>query len=105
MTNMPDFCQNWKQNGVYNYQTEIIPYAVVEDAKAYDALQLTNNIKARTLLITAKDDNIIAPHDVKELYDAFAAPKSFGSVSDGGHNFATEQSRRELYDLIIGFLP
>ena len=105
MTNMTDFCQNWKQNGVYNYQTEIIPYAVVEDAKAYDALQLTNNIKARTLLITVKDDNIIAPHDVKELYDAFAAPKSFGSVSDGGHNFATEQSRRELYDLIIGFLP
>ena len=26
-------------------------------------------------------------------------------VGDGGHNFATEQSRRELYDLIIGFLP
>lgn len=104
MANMPDFCKKWKEKGIYDYQAEIIPYAVVEDAKTYDAFQEAANIKAKVLLIATEDDNIIAPQDIKTFYRHLGIPKTLGEVSEGGHNFTTEQSRRELYDVIEKFL-
>ncbi len=104
MDNMPDFCKDWKKNGIYHYQTAIIPYAVVEESKTYDALKLAENIKAKVLLITTSDDNIIAPRDVKDLYRTLGSNKALSVVSGGGHNFTTERSRTELYDSIIQFI-
>lgn len=101
---MPDFCKNWKKNGFYNYQTEVIPYAVVEEAMSYDAVRAAKDIRAQTLLITVADDHVIVPQDVKDLYQALGADKSLGVVSAGGHNFKTEQSRQDLYHLIAEFL-
>lgn len=72
--------------------------------KNYDALRLAKDIKARVLLITAEDDHIIAPQDVKALYQALETKKSLGIVSEGGHNFTTERSRQELYNSIAAFL-
>ena len=37
---MPDFCKDWKKKGFYDYQTVVLPYTVVEEAKNYDALRL-----------------------------------------------------------------
>ena len=101
---MPDFCKDWKKKGFYNYQPVVLPYTVVEEAKNYDALRLAKDIKARVLLITAEDDHIIAPQDVKALYQALETKKSLGIVSEGGHNFTTERSRQELYNSIAAFL-
>ena len=70
MVYMPELCKDWKKKGIYNYQTVVLPYTVVEEAKNYDALRLAKDIKARVLLITAEDDHIIAPQDVKALYQA-----------------------------------
>lgn len=104
MANMLDFCRNWKRNGHYDYRAAVIPYEVVEQAKNYDALRLAKDIRAKVLLVTAEDDNVIEPKDVKALYDALQTKKSLGVISDGGHNFTTEQSRRQLYDLVTDFL-
>lgn len=104
MVNMTDFCKNWKKNGFYNYQTAVIPYAVVEEAKSYDALKLAGGIKADTLLVTAEDDNVIRPRDVEELYKALPGQKSFEIVPQSGHNFQTGQNRQDLYKAIAGFL-
>ena len=101
---MPDFCREWKQRGFYDYQGEVIPYAVVDEAKSFDAVAAARDIRAKVLLITAKDDQVIAPHDVKDIYPALKGQKSLGVVSEGGHNFATAESRRELYDFISRFL-
>ncbi len=104
LSEMHDFCENWKKNGFYRYQTEDIPYQVVETAKAYDALKLADKIKADVLLVTAEDDFVIPPRDVEDLYDALSFPKHLVTVPQSGHNFETEENQQDLYRSIAAFL-
>lgn len=104
MVNMTDFCTDWKKNGFYNYETVVIPYQVVEDAKTYDALQLADSITADTLLITAAHDTVITPEDVKELYNVMPGQKRLAVVPNSGHNFETLQNQKDLYKFIVDFL-
>lgn len=104
MANMTDFCTDWKKNGFYNYETVVIPYQVVEDAKTYDALQLADSITADTLLITAAHDTVITPEDVKELYNVMLGQKRLAVVPNSGHNFETLQNQKDLYNFIADFL-
>ncbi len=104
MDNMPDFCRKWKKEGFYNYQTAVIPYAVVEEAKVYDALKLSDKIKADVLLVTAEEDRVIPSRDVKELYDALPGKKRFEIIPASGHNFESRQSQEDLYGVLAGFL-
>ena len=104
MANMTDFCTDWKNNRFYNYETVVIPYQVVEDAKTYDALQLADSITADTLLITAAHDTVITPEDVKELYNVMPGQKRLAVVPNSGHNFETLQNQKDLYNFIADFL-
>lgn len=104
MANMTDFCTDWKKNGFYNYETAVIPYQVVEDAKTYDALQLADSITADTLLITAAYDKVIMPKDVEELYHVMPGQKRLAVAQNSGHNFETPQNQKDLYKFIVDFL-
>ena len=109
---MPDFCREWKKNGQYVYQDEkaygdkkaVIPYAVVEDAKSFDILKQAKNIKSNVLLIAADKDIVIPAEDVRQLYQVLTNNKSFGVVSDSGHNFDKVQNQKDLYDILTAFL-
>ena len=104
MANMTDFCTDWKNNRFYNYESVVIPYQVVEEAKTYDALQLAGSITADTLLITAAHDMVITPEDVKELYNVMPGQKRLAVVPNSGHNFETLQNQKDLYKFIVDFL-
>ena len=104
MTNMHDFCKEWKKNGFYDYQSEKISYQVVEEAKTYDAVKLAEKIKAEVLLVAAEDDNVVAEADVRELYEALPAKKSLAVISGSGHNFESMKNQEDLYNFVAGFL-
>ena len=104
MLYMSDFCRNWKGQGSYRYQNSVIPYQVLEEAKSYDAFQLAERIHAAVLLVTPEDDHIIPCRDIKALYAVLHEPKYLAVIPRGGHNFETEQSRKDLYNSVVKFL-
>lgn len=104
MANMPDFCGKWKEEGEYEYRNAVIPYAVVEEAKSYDALKFAPKIQSEVLLITTDNDRVIVPKDVKELSETFAVPQKLEIIKQAGHNFTGKQSRQDLYQTIVQFL-
>lgn len=104
MANMPDFCGKWKEKGEYEYRNAVIPYAVVEEAKSYDAIKFASKIQSDVLLIAADNDRVIAPKDVKELSETFVVPQKLEIIEQAGHNFTGKQNRQDLYQTIIQFL-
>lgn len=104
MANMPDFCRKWKEKGEYEYRNAVIPYAVLEEAKSYDALKFASKIQSDVLLITSDNDRVIAPKDVKELNQAFIVPQKLEVIEHAGHNFIGTQNQQDLYQSVIRFL-
>lgn len=108
--NMSEFCQKWKSDGIYAYQTPdgkdkvLISYQTLEDAKSFNALNDAENLKARPLLIAADNDNIIPSQDIKKLYDRLPSPKYMAIITDSGHNFVSGKNQDDLAEAINVFL-
>ena len=109
MENMTDFCQQWEKVGTYeytdpkNHKIAIIPYSVVESCDHYDAQLLSSKIKAKTLLIGAEKDVVIAPRDVQSLSNGISGSKTV-IVEAADHNFSNHQNQSDLYQAIDSFL-
>lgn len=108
--NMPEFCQKWKSDGAYTYQTPdgkdkaLISYQTLEDAKSFNALDDAESLKARPLLIAADDDKVIPLPDVRKLYDRLRLPKYMAIITDSGHNFVSGKNQDDLTKAISSFL-
>lgn len=106
MKNMPDFCNNWRKDGFYNYKNNvkeaIIPYLVVEDAKSYNALTFTTPFKVQTLLVASEHDKIISPHDIQDLAEYLNVKTVI--IPQSGHNFETKQNVDDLYQALRHFI-
>lgn len=109
MQNLIPFCKEWKQNGSYeytdpqNHKKAIIPYAVVNSSKQYNALALAPQIRAKTLLIAAETDIVINPQDLKALSEKINSA-SIKVINSSGHNFEEKQNQTDLYQTIDNFL-
>lgn len=106
MKNMPDFCEQWKEKGYYEYKlnekSANISYSVIESTKSYNALNLIDNITAPTLLITAEKDRVIEEKDVQKLADKMKA--KIVKITQSSHNFTNKQNQTELYQAIFDFI-
>lgn len=106
MNNMPDFCKQWKEKGYYEYKlndkSANIFYTVVEEAKSYNALELSKNIKAPTLFVIAEKDRIIEEKDVKKVADLMNA--KIIKINQSTHNFTKKQNQNDLYKVIYDFI-
>lgn len=105
---MPEFCAHWQETGFYEYKTAdktaVIPYQLVEDTKSYNALDLAQNIQARTLLVVAGNDTVINPQDLQELFEVLPSQKKEVIIPKSGHNFAEEQNQKDLYQAVSDFV-
>ena len=108
MTDTPEFCTQWKQNGHFTYQHNgqlvSIPYQVVESTKAYDALQQIQKVKADVLLLAAAQDKVIHPQDIENLYQQMGRPCCISVISDSGHNFESAPYQQNLKEEILKFI-
>ena len=108
--NMSDFCQNWQQNGIYEYTDEKtgitaqIAYEVITDSKNYDAYELAPKIKADTLVISAQNDIIVPASGISGLAELGLNNIHTVQVANSGHNFESEQNSDELYRVINEFI-
>ena len=106
MNNMPDFCKQWKEKSYYEYKlndkSANIFYTVVEEAKSYNALELSKNIKAPTLFVIAEKDRIIEEKDVKKVADLMNA--KIIKINQSTHNFTKKQNQNDLYKVIYDFI-
>ena len=107
MKNMPDFCKQWKKSGFYEYKTTdktaTIPYQLVEESKAYDAMKLVSDITAHTLLVSAKNDIVVDPHDVQNFAQKLQTHAQFTLIPQSDHNFESKQNQTDLYKVISDF--
>ena len=109
MTNMTDFCKEWKQKGTYeytdpdNHKKAIIPYSIIASCDNYDANNSAKKIKAKTLLVGAEKDIIIDPKDLQNLSKKFDNGKAI-IIKSADHNFSNEQNQSDLYQAIDLFL-
>ena len=110
MKNMTDFCKTWQQKGFFeytdskNHKTAVIPYQIVSDTKSYNAYNIASKINARTLLIAAENDHVIAPLDLKKLSQAIKTNGNEITVKSSSHNFEKLQSRLDLYRTVSQFI-
>lgn len=117
MTKLGDFCKTWKNDGAFSYtdptnnKTVSIPYAVVTDCLNYNAMTLTDKIKAKTLVIAAEDDEVLNPDEMKAFADKLAKGEGRAQgtvrtavVPASGHNFISPQNQADLYEAISEFV-
>lgn len=108
--NVPEFCQKWKSDGAYVYQTPdgkdkaFISYKTLDDAKNFNALNDAEHLKAITLLVAADNDSVVSPQDVRKLYDRLPHPKYIAIINDSEHNFVSDKNQNELFDAVGAFL-
>ena len=109
-TNMADFCHQWQQNGSFNYtdphnhKTAVIPYDVITDCKSYNAYKLAPKIMAKTLIVSAENDNIIPPTEVQKLIKSFKNNNISAIIPASGHNFEDKQNQTDLYHTVYDFI-
>ncbi|MBR5599132.1 MAG: alpha/beta hydrolase [Alphaproteobacteria bacterium] len=106
MKNMPEFCKQWKEKGYYEYKlnekTANISYAVVEEAKSYNAEELAKDITAKTLFIIADKDRVIEEKDIQNVANIMKA--KIVKISQSSHNFTEKQNQNDLYQAIYDFI-
>lgn len=103
--------EQWQQSGWWEhtsskYGTIKVPYAFLEDAQDYNALnyipQLTNR---QILIIAGSRDEIVPPHDSKKIFDALSgSTKRFVEVEGMGHLFKNDPNHmQQVTDLSLDF--
>lgn len=108
--NMTDFCKTWQQKGFFeytdskNHKTAVIPYQIITDTKSYNAYDIASKISARTLLIAAENDNVIAPSDLEKLAQKIKTNGREITLKSSSHNFEKLQNRLDLYRSVNQFI-
>ena len=90
--------EEWEKAGVSISQRDLpdnkdenrefrVPFSHVLDRDMYDVAGDAKKIKAPIVLIAGESDELVAPEDVKEIYDNANEPKKFITIAGIGHNY------------------
>lgn len=88
---MKGIWKDWKEKGylekISNGKPVKIPYAYLEDADRYNALDEVAKIKSPILFILGTKDINVVPEETKELYEKANEPKELFIVDGMDHYY------------------
>jgi len=83
--------ETWKQTGVLEKGVEgkilKLPYAFLEDAQQYNALNVIERVSQPKLFITSQADNRVSIDDVTALHEKANMPKNIVVIDNLGHDY------------------
>lgn len=82
----------WKQSGYLELESSKygkirIPYAFMEDARQYSALDSVKELKQPILVVVGTADSTVSPQDTKQLFEHAHEPKKLYTIEEMGHDY------------------
>jgi len=95
--------KEWGKTGVSVFQRDLpsdkekkiefrVPFRHVLDRDQYDAVRDAKKIRSPIILIAGELDDLVAPNDVKKIFDNSNEPKKFLVISGIGHDYRHNDS-------------
>lgn len=98
----PEDYENWRSKGWYLFSNgkEIsrVPYALVEDAKKYDAVKTADRIRADVLVVVGDKDVISAPEHNRLFFNRLNTAKKMVVLPDSDHIYLNLYQSGRVYD-------
>lgn len=98
--------KEWKEKGYFDkwsskYGQVKIPYAFVEDAKNWSALETIKAIKVPLLIILGKEDDTVFPNNTRQIFQAANEPKELFEVEGMNHDYKNHPEQIEIINIKV----
>lgn len=82
----------WKETGYLQIESSKygkfrVPYAFMEDARQYNALDSVQELKQPIMVVVGKADTTVSPADTMQLYEHAHDPKKLVTIEKMGHDY------------------